>query len=390
MGSDTTARLSVPTDQTPGEAGQSGTGGRLRGILADLMTASGHSSDFTATRNEHIRARLAVVQLLFAIGFIAWIPVDYFMFAWEQARGVTVARVVLALTLLGLWQLNRRAIQDTMGERLIAATVLALAVFHAVSIAMLSGTAADELLGGYRALPFVLIVLTALFPVPLSRGVSLIAMVLALFVAVELYQGTLLTMRSANTLWMLALVSGVVLWVQGAQLQTQLQLHREASRDPLTGLSSRRVFQRALRRMRRACQRQDERLSVLGIQLDQVEQLQGEYDNEQRDGAIQRLAEVIRSQYGASEQVCRQGGSLFLVALPGSNPMEAIEGSEHLRRALRRHTIAVADGDQRSLTASVGVSECAAGDASTDDVISRVERAVWKAQNAGGDRATTE
>lgn len=70
--------------------------------------------------------------------------------------------------------------------------------------------------------------------------------------------------------------------------------------------------------------------------------------------------------------------------------MEAIESSEQLRRALRRHKVEVGDGDQRSLTASVGVSECNNEDARVDDVIVRVEQAVRKARNAGGDRAITD
>ncbi|WP_163144608.1 diguanylate cyclase, partial [Arhodomonas sp. KWT] len=177
---------------------------------------------------------------------------------------------------------------------LIAASVFAIAVFYAVVMGLHgSGLRTAAAIGGYEALPFVLIGLTALFPVTLVTGVGLIAITLGMHLVVELTRGTLTSIATLNTLWMLAFVAGITLWVQAGQLWMLLRLYRESTRDPLTGLINRRVLTRSLQRQWSGG-RPRQGFSLVMLDIDHFKRINDDHGHQSGDRVLQHVAEVMR------------------------------------------------------------------------------------------------
>lgn len=367
------ATASTADPGTAGKSGDYGTDGSLP-RLSELLTAAQHSRDFTATRSEYIGSRLVAVQLLFAIGFLAWIPVDYLMLAGKgEATALLGARIGLAVLLAGLYVATRRSQAYRTVMLVLATTLIAVAIFYVASMIILEDRVGSDLIGGYRALPFVLIVLTALFPVTVAFGTGLIAAILALNVGVEAYIGQLTSVASINTLWMLTLVGAVAVWVQAGQLAMQLRLYRESARDPVTGLVARQVFRRVLDRELRRTREEGEPVSLVSVVLTGFDNIRREYGQFAADAALARTAAELRRLPGNEELKGRYEGEMLVVGLVGYDAVQAMVEAEHLRNRIERSHVATPGGEKLPLEASVTVTQFGADDG-LDRVMDRIGR----------------
>jgi diguanylate cyclase (GGDEF)-like protein len=91
----------------------------------------------------------------------------------------------------------------------------------------------------------------------------------------------------------------------------------------------------------------------------------------------------LRSCIRAQESLGRYGGEEFLAVLPGSSHEVAYTIAQRMREAVASHVTAIGDA-QVNVTISAGV--CATDlfpAASTDELISRADKALYKAKDAG-------
>ncbi|MFB4204530.1 hypothetical protein KBTX_00508 [wastewater metagenome] len=377
-------RRTAPTMGGPGT--EQTTTEVLRVTIDDLLSARHHSPDFTAIRADYLRARLQVMQLVFALGFLAWIPLDFLLLHTREALLIAIARGSLAAALCALW-LAARPVRGNYRRilGLIAASVFAIAVFYAVVMGLHgSGLRTAAAIGGYEALPFVLIGLTALFPVTLVTGVGLIAITLGMHLVVELTRGTLTSIATLNTLWMLAFVAGITLWVQAGQLWMLLRLYRESTRDPLTGLINRRVLTRSLQRQWSGG-RPRQGFSLVMLDIDHFKRINDDHGHQSGDRVLQHVAEVMRRQLRLGDLIGRYGGEEFLAILPGVGSTQAVEVAERLRQAIAGTTVEGVDGATISLRASLGVTAYEPGEA-LENALQRVDDALYQAKETGRDQ----
>lgn len=357
--------------QSPDEHAASGA--RLQ--LGELLTAEHHSRDFTATRGEYIAARLAVVQLLFAVGFLAWSPIDYILLAAEsEATALLGARIALAVVLAALFIGTRKVGTYRASMVLLAATIIAVGAFYVASMAILQERVGSDLIGGYSALPFVLIVLTALFPVTVAFGAGLVVTILALNVGVEAYLGQLASVSSINTLWMLVLVGAVVVWVQAGQLALQLRLYRESARDPVTGLVTRQVFRRVVDRELQHAREQEQPVALVSLSLAGIDRIRDEYGQFAADRALAQAARALQRLPGNEELQARYEGDMLVAALMDYDAVAATVEAEQLRARIERARIEAPDGSRLPLEPSVAVGQFGAGEA-LDAVMDRIGQA---------------
>lgn len=369
----------------PAVGKKAGPAANLRVTLADLLTGRDHSRDFSAIRTGHSRARLRVVQLVFALGFLAWIPIDFALFASERAAPLAQARVGLALALGLLWLATRQLTGAYWTTALIAASVAAIAGFHAVVVGgVLAGTDADTLDGGYRGLPFVLIGLTALFPVTLRTGAALVAVPIVMFLLVESIRGSLFDIATLNMLWMLAFLGGITLWVQAGQLWMLLRLYRESARDPLTGLINRRVLTRSVERQL-ADERSRNDFSLILLDIDRFKRVNDEHGHQSGDIVLQEVAALLQRYLRNDDMVGRYGGEEFLAVLPDADPSQATGIAERLRAAISELVVEGVDGATIDPRISLGVTSHGHGEA-LDASLQRVDQALYEAKESGRDR----
>ncbi|WP_440997198.1 diguanylate cyclase [Arhodomonas sp. SL1] len=366
----------------PAEAPR-GPAATLRVSAGDLLDARHHSPDFTAIRTAYLRERLRIVQLVFALGFLAWIPMDFLLLPQREAVFITVARASLGVGLAALWLASgpTRSYGRTLG--LIGATVFLLALFYAVSMTLqTNGREMAAAVGGYRALPFVLIALTALFPVTVLVGAALIGITIAMHLAVELAHGTLTGTAALNTLWMLVFIAGMTLWIQGGQLWMLLRLYRESTRDPLTGLLNRRVLTRTLERL--WYRDRGRPFSLIMLDIDRFKRINDEHGHHSGDRVLQHVAAVLRGELRSGDLVARYGGEEFLAILPEVGADEAAVVAERLRRAVAAEDVDAVDGERIAVRISLGVSAFRPGEP-LESTLRRLDEALYAAKGRGRD-----
>jgi diguanylate cyclase (GGDEF)-like protein len=143
---------------------------------------------------------------------------------------------------------------------------------------------------------------------------------------------------------------------------------RRAESDALTGLGNRRAFLDLLAREVGRAHRQEQRLSLLVLDLDSFAAVNERVGQLAGDTVLRDVAERLRDCLRGSDLACRIGGDEFAVVLPASGRIDAEAMFARLQATLLRTPPALADG----ITVSGGIAELAA----TDDALALFERGV--------------
>ena len=163
--------------------------------------------------------------------------------------------------------------------------------------------------------------------------------------------------------------------------------------DHLTGVSSRKVFERDLRHAleilngtkeeHRAGVEPLKEISVIFIDLDHFKQVNDTSGHAAGDEVLKKVAELMRNTLRESDVLARYGGDEFVVLLLRTGEEQARVVAEHLRASL--------DNDSRlkefGVTASFGV--CSSGALSTLDsetLITQADKAAYRAKQGGRNR----
>lgn len=103
-------------------------------------------------------------------------------------------------------------------------------------------------------------------------------------------------------------------WMSSAR--RHLALHRQATRDPLTGLLNRRGFLAVAPTRMRAAEREGHDILLLYADIDGLKRVNDTLGHDAGDRAIREAAGVLREVLRASDSVARLGGDEFCALLP--------------------------------------------------------------------------
>lgn len=153
------------------------------------------------------------------------------------------------------------------------------------------------------------------------------------------------------------------------RLAEELALH--AVRDPVTSLPNRRALLQGLEPHVSRSRRYENPLSVLCLKIDNLEQLNTEYGAGSGEQAIIALSQVLKDQLRWVDMAGRMDVDEFLVILPETPELAAIELASKLRARIA--TLQVVGSDGRIMM--LGVRCSAAGWVKGDDVSKLLRRA---------------
>ena len=163
------------------------------------------------------------------------------------------------------------------------------------------------------------------------------------------------------------------------------ELIRLAERDELTGLLNRRaIVRKAVEYLSRA--REAKGTLIIGlIDLDHFKTVNDRFGHAVGDQLLQRLAVSLRTALHTREVFGRYGGEEFLVLFPDTSMDQAREGAERLRATLRDQPLNI-EGQEVTVSLSMGLASFESGDVLYDQVARRADIALYVAKTNGRDR----
>ncbi len=191
-------------------------------------------------------------------------------------------------------------------------------------------------------------------------------------------------------------VSDVAQWDRAMQLgvhefRTAAQgARKEADRDALTGLLTRKAL---LRWVRQHGDQPDweggnRELALLMLDLDHFKRVNDSYGHAAGDAVLSQTARRINAKVRRTDPVARLGGEEFLVVMPGGTLSAGLRVGRGLVGAIASAAFAIPtpDGSGASIpvTVSAGLSHRPQGSAkSFEELLARADKALYAAKNGG-------
>ncbi|HWB11354.1 MAG TPA: diguanylate cyclase [Pirellulales bacterium] len=169
------------------------------------------------------------------------------------------------------------------------------------------------------------------------------------------------------------------------QAQTIETQAKAAMADLVTGLPNRRGFDDELRRRLAQWQQQETPISVLLVDVDNLNELERKHGKEAADEVLRGVAGVLSETMRAMDLIARYDEDQFAVALPGTRLDEAQAAAERLRSAVAAREFHVAETPVK-VTISQGVAEARSGD-DMGSLLERTSVALAASHDAGGNCA---
>ncbi len=180
--------------------------------------------------------------------------------------------------------------------------------------------------------------------------------------------------------------------LQGAAIEAtaaldRVETHRSAevraSTDALTGLPNRRYFDEfcALLAGRR---RSDDAVGILMVDIDHFKRINDRHGHDVGDAVLRAVGGAIAGAVRDGDVPARFGGEEFVVLLRKPSGRIAVDVAERVREAVGALDLrAIGPG---SVSVSVGVAVQDAPEEAVTDLLSRADRALYRAKRAGRDR----
>ncbi len=176
---------------------------------------------------------------------------------------------------------------------------------------------------------------------------------------------------------------------QGAQIGRMLMLHDITDRkhmeeelrrlvvtDPLTELGNRRMFFNALESEFARAKRYQTGYCLIMLDLDHYKSINDRFSHMVGDEALRLAADAIRKTARQSDLAARYGGDEFVLLLPNTTLQGAVQLAERLRKAINQCQLSVGE----RLTASAGVADYEPADQGSEDLLLRVDHALYHAK----------
>jgi diguanylate cyclase (GGDEF)-like protein len=340
-------------------------------------------------------AGLALHGLALLVFSVRYAPLDALMTAANHL-GFGVSSACL---LIGFWRFARKPIRWWLPALVVGISVISLilwdwwlpnarfrilttassqVIFLIGLLALLLHPPRREMAGIYRALAWIVGVYAILVFWAYASVGELLPTTARV---VPGYHGILFSVGSM--LFMLALAVGC-LALQYAELACR---HADqARRDWLTGLLNRRGLLEAMS-SREACFGTHSTYTVLVIDADYFKSVNDQYGHAIGDRLLEALADVLAHRAGPADLVARMGGEEFVFLHPDSGSDAASYLADELRSALGGVSIGTGSGPVR-VSVSIGGAVHRPGE-TYEQVMQRADQALYRAKQAGRDRAFT-
>ena len=162
-------------------------------------------------------------------------------------------------------------------------------------------------------------------------------------------------------------------------------LTERSIRDTLTGLHNRRFMTEFLEHQIAQYNRHGTTLSLIFADIDFFKRINDELGHVVGDIVLKNFARILKGSCRDTDISIRYGGEEFLLILPDTDELEALNIAERVRQTMESFRF---PSVPRSVTASFGIVEIQEGD-DQDDLIQRADERLYMAKREGRNRCVT-
>lgn len=369
---------------------------RLTGLMPGELTQSEmswlvfprqHQPLVTRRRATVIVNRVRLFAFLFAVLTPLWSVVDFVVFPFPLWVNLALMRIAAAIAFASLLLYYRPTgnlfdAYRAMALLFVIPTTFYVASHTVLSHYQLSGLSA-AIGAGYAFLPFVLLAGLSIFPLTLIESLMISSPILFAQAVSGYLRWPVLDWPSfAGAFWLLMLITGVSTMAGMSQLAFMLALVRQAIRDPLTGVFSRRSGEEVIELQFTIAVRNASPISLAFFDIDHFKQVNDRFGHEAGDKALIDVTSIVGANLRRGDTLARWGGEEFVLIMPNTNLSQAQAAMMRLREigfGLRP--------DNTPLTASIGIAERTADHA--DDwkvLVDLADQRMYRAKQGGRDQ----
>lgn len=354
-----------------------------RSELGWLISPHGHFSLLEQRRATMIVNRVRLFAFLFAVLTPIWAIIDYVFFPFPLWFSLAALRL-LASAAFALIVFRYRPSGSLSNAYHAMALLFAIpTLFYVASHQILSGHSlagfSAAIAAGYAFLPFVLLAGLAIFPLTFVESIVVASPILVAQALSGVLNWTVMDWPSfAGAFWLLALITGVSNLAGMSQLAFMIALVRQAIRDPLTGVFSRRSGEETLELQFTIAKRSMAPLSIAFIDLDHFKSVNDTFGHEAGDSVLKLAATTIGNHLRRGDMLVRWGGEEFVLILPNTDLAQARTAMARLRQS----GFGVRP-DRQPITASIGLSVLEEGVEDWRQLIEIADQRMYFAKNHG-------
>ncbi len=158
----------------------------------------------------------------------------------------------------------------------------------------------------------------------------------------------------------------------------------QAITDPMTGLFNRRYFEEFIKKEALRAERQNQKFTIIGLDLDHLKQINDVYGHNYGDIAIKAIAEVLKKNARSIDIAARMGGEEFNIVLPGVDTAGGLVAAERIRKAIEGVELEKIG----HITASLGVATYLEHSDDLDELLELADQAMYESKRNGRNRVT--
>lgn len=158
----------------------------------------------------------------------------------------------------------------------------------------------------------------------------------------------------------------------------------QAITDGMTGLYNRRYFEEFVKKEAVRANRQNQKFTVIGIDLDFLKKINDVYGHNYGDIAIKSISEVLKNSCRSIDIAARMGGEEFNVILPGVDSQGGLIFAERIRKTIEEVVLEKIG----HITASIGVATFMEHSEDIDELLELVDHAMYESKRNGRNRVS--
>ena len=166
------------------------------------------------------------------------------------------------------------------------------------------------------------------------------------------------------------------------EVDLEKKIYRMATTDTLTGLSSREHFLRQVEDTFHRSERYQRPFSLMMADIDDFKAVNDTHGHPVGDVVLEAIGGIIMDIIRHEDCAARYGGEEFIVLLPETPTEKALFPAERLRRNVEAFEFQ-AEKEGFHLTASVGIAGFPEHAATVDELIEKVDQALYEAKRSG-------